>query len=362
MRLPLKKCLQVTGIGLCFLVVNVFYTSLVEEIKKVSNNNKSGQNGQVWDQPKLGRALFERSRGANESLEFAENGTSKSETSSNSLRDNFSHSREVQLSDVFISVKTTKKFHTSRVNLLLETWVSIGREAVHFFTDANDSGLERKVMAGRLINTNCSARHARAALCCKMSLEFDRFLASKRKWFCHVDDDTYVNIPGLLRLLQQYNSNGDWYLGKPSLNHPLEIKDIETPNKKTAFWFATGGAGFCLSRGIALKMMPFTGGGKLKSICEKVRLPDDCSIGFIVYYYMNKELTVIPGFHSHLEGLWLIQPRDLENHITFSYARTGNTVNIVRVPGFPRDSDPTRFRSIHCHLYPNLPQCVKMKQ
>lgn len=28
--------------------------------------------------------------------------------------------------------------------------------------------------------------------------------------------------------------------------------------QKTVFWFATGGAGFCLSRAMALKMMPYT--------------------------------------------------------------------------------------------------------
>jgi len=272
------------------------------------------------------------------------------------------NTNEVKLSEVFVSVKTTKIFHQSRIPLLLDTWVVLGRDAVHFFTDEDDPDLKSRILPGRLINTNCSARHTRSALCCKMSLEFDMFLASKRKWFCHVDDDTYVNIPGLLRLLKQYNSSGDWYLGKPSLNHPLEIKDIESPNQKTAFWFATGGAGFCISRGLALKMMPYAGGGKLKSVCEKVRLPDDCSIGFIVYYYMKRELTVVPGFHSHLEGLWLIKPRDLENHLTFSYGQSGHRTNVVRVPGFSQDSDPTRFRSIHCHLYPNLPQCVNLQK
>ena len=44
-----------------------------------------------------------------------------------------------------------------------------------------------------------------------------------------MDDDTYVNVPGLMRLLQGYNHTQDWYLGKPSLSHPLEITDIENP-------------------------------------------------------------------------------------------------------------------------------------
>jgi hypothetical protein len=40
------------------------------------------------------------------------------------------------------------------------------------------------------------------------------------RWFCHVDDDNYVNTDQLLKLLQNFNDKEKWYLGKPSLNHP----------------------------------------------------------------------------------------------------------------------------------------------
>lgn len=43
------------------------------------------------------------------------------------------------------------------------------------------------------------------------------------RWFCHFDDDNYVNVPQLLKLLQSYNPQEDWYLGKPSIRSPLEI-------------------------------------------------------------------------------------------------------------------------------------------
>jgi hypothetical protein len=55
-----------------------------------------------------------------------------------------------------------------------------------------------------------------------IALHFDIF-----RWFCHVDDDTYVNVPELSRLLRKYNHTEDWYLGKPSLKHPLEMNDPE---------------------------------------------------------------------------------------------------------------------------------------
>lgn len=88
-----------------------------------------------------------------------------------------------------------------------------------------------------------------------MSVEFDVFLTTEKKWFCHFDDDNYVNIPRLVDLLKTYKPSEEWYLGKPSIRRPLEILDRET-GKEMTFWFATGGAGFCLSRSLALKMQP----------------------------------------------------------------------------------------------------------
>ena len=35
---------------------------------------------------------------------------------------------------------------------------------------------------GHIINTNCSAVHTRQALCCKMSVEYDKFIESGRKY------------------------------------------------------------------------------------------------------------------------------------------------------------------------------------
>lgn len=43
------------------------------------------------------------------------------------------------------------------------------------------------------------------------------------RWFCHFDDDNYVNIPRLVRLLDDYSPTVDWYLGKPSISSPLEL-------------------------------------------------------------------------------------------------------------------------------------------
>lgn len=168
-----------------------------------------------------------------------------------------SHARPTELSDIFISVKTSGKFHVSRLQQLVRTWFILARDQTYFFTDANDQELN-EATGGHLINTNCSSTHTRQSLCCKLSVEFDAYLASRRRWMCHFDDDTYVNIPVLVELLQNYKHTEDWYLGKPSLKYPIEIQDPDNRGVKISFWFATGSA-FCISRGLALKMMPHAG-------------------------------------------------------------------------------------------------------
>lgn len=51
---------------------------------------------------------------------------------------------------------------------------------------------------------------------------------------------------------------------------------------RVRFWFATGGAGFCISRSLALRMMPIAGGGKFISIGDRIRFPDDVTMGFVI--------------------------------------------------------------------------------
>lgn len=40
-----------------------------------------------------------------------------------------------------------------------------------------------------------------------------------------MDDDNYVNPKSLLHLLSTFSSNQDIYLGRPSLDHPIEATE-----------------------------------------------------------------------------------------------------------------------------------------
>ena len=265
------------------------------------------------------------------------------------------------IDDIFISVKTSQKFHSTRIDLILRTWYTLAPKAIYFFTDSNASSFYKQspsassVDPSHIINTNCSSSHNRQSLCCKMDVELQYFLKTSRKWFCHVDDDNYLNVPRLVDLLSSYSPNDDWYLGKPSISVPLQILDRRT-KKRVAFWFATGGAGFCLSRSLMLKSMPFISHGRFIQIGSKIRLPDDVTLGYIIDYLMQVPLTVVEQFHSHLEPLKLIKAKALHEQITFSYKLP--ETNTVDLPdGFDKQTDPTRLLTLHCFLHPKASMC-----
>uniref|UniRef100_A0A8D2MGY5 O-fucosylpeptide 3-beta-N-acetylglucosaminyltransferase n=1 Tax=Zonotrichia albicollis TaxID=44394 RepID=A0A8D2MGY5_ZONAL len=232
------------------------------------------------------------------------------------------------------------------------------------FTDGEDEELKKQ--ARNVINTNCSAAHSRQALSCKMAVEYDKFIESGRKWFCHVDDDNYVNVRMLVKLLSSYPHTQDIYIGKPSLDRPIQATERISENKMhpVHFWFATGGAGFCISRGLALKMspwgahIPWAFGGHFMSTAEKIRLPDDCTIGYIIESVLGVKLIRSNLFHSHLENLHQVPKSEIHKQVTLSYGMFENKRNSIHMKGaFSVEEDPSRFRSVHCLLYPDTPWC-----
>lgn len=92
-------------------------------------------------------------------------------------------------------------------------------------------------------------------------------------------------------------------LAPPKYENSKNSQQSSSEYKKVKFWFATGGAGFCISRALAIKMMPLASNGKLVTICDKIRFPDDVTLGFIVEYLLKVPLTVVDTFHSHLERM-----------------------------------------------------------
>lgn len=107
---------------------------------------------------------------------------------------------------------------------------------------------------------------------------------------------------------------------------------------------------------------------------EKIRLPDDCTIGYIIESVLGVPLTRSNLFHSHLENLQQVSRSEIhkqvnEQHcsryaafstavvfsvlltsplqspfqITLSYGMFENKSNIINLKGaFPVEEDPSR--------------------
>ncbi|KAG7491442.1 hypothetical protein MATL_G00003820 [Megalops atlanticus] len=250
----------------------------------------------------------------------------------------------LQLTDIFIAVKTTGRFHSTRLALLLETWISRTKEHTYIFTDAEDEDNASK--GYNIIVTNCSPEHSHQALSCKMSAEYDFFMASDKN--------------ALLSLLSAFPPDSDIYVGKPSLDHPIRAHELLENNKtrEVEFWFATGGAGFCISRRLAEKMAPWASGPRFEQTSAVIRLPDDCTVGFIVEKRLGIPMVHSPMFHSHLENLLLLTPSNIPLQVTLSYGLFEKKLNSVELKGtFSKEEDPSRFKTVHCLLYPVTNWC-----
>ena len=88
---------------------------------------------------------------------------------------------DISQDDIFISVKTSKQFHVSRLAVILKTWFQLAKRNTFFFTDGGDS--ETSAATGdHLVVTSCPPDHSRQALSCKMQAEFDTFIKTSKRY------------------------------------------------------------------------------------------------------------------------------------------------------------------------------------
>ncbi|XP_038547911.1 beta-1,3-N-acetylglucosaminyltransferase manic fringe-like, partial [Micropterus salmoides] len=85
---------------------------------------------------------------------------------------------KLKLEDIFVAVKTTGRFHKTRLALLLETWISRTKAHTFIFTDTEDEDLRSD--GHNIVVTGCQSDHTAAGSACKMSAEYDGFMASDK--------------------------------------------------------------------------------------------------------------------------------------------------------------------------------------
>ena len=66
-----------------------------------------------------------------------------------------------EVDDLLITVKSTRKNHNTRVQLILDSWHPKSLEKTYIITDSNDGQLRSKMKSGHVISTHCQADHSR---------------------------------------------------------------------------------------------------------------------------------------------------------------------------------------------------------
>ena len=109
------------------------------------------------------------------------------------------------LDDVVFFVRSTEQFHAGRTVPIHETWGRTAMPSLAYVTDGGADALAAAIAApGHVFDTSCGSTHGYRDLCCKTrwQLQYWRHLiedcGSEKRWFCHVDDDTYVLVRNVL--------------------------------------------------------------------------------------------------------------------------------------------------------------------
>lgn len=108
----------------------------------------------------------------------------------------------------------------------------------------------------------------------------------------------------------------------PTLLQVMDRDARRRSKKPVSFWFATGGAGVCLSRALAARFASEADAdagadatGSFERAGESIRLPDDVTLGFVSEHRLRVPLTRVRGLHSHLEPLAAIPEERLAEQV-----------------------------------------------
>lgn len=258
---------------------------------------------------------------------------------------------------ILFLVRTSSRFHSSRFASQIETWIDEVFQDVFVVTDLPTPQIdsEHQIATGKLCGVD---KHSMSNLCCKTGHDFQIFQRQIRKydWFCHFDDDQYVNVKNLRKFLSKFDSRTSFYIGRNSWNETLKRKKNPHPRP---FWFATLGAGVCLSKK-TIQRLKITENfvSSFVNGCLTENYHDDIHLGFMLNYRLNLSLTKTELFHSHLEKNFFVDEQNFletfQSQITFGFRFPD------RIPNFlPNsfDSDPFRMKALHCHLHPQIDWC-----
>ncbi|KAM4796090.1 beta-1,3-glucosyltransferase [Rhinophrynus dorsalis] len=162
----------------------------------------------------------------------------------------------VKKEDIFVAIKTCKKFHKDRIPVVKQTWE---KQAVHFeyYSDHEDKTIP---------TINLGIPNVERGHCGKTFAILERFLKlndSQMHWLVIVDDDTLISLSRLQKLLSCYDPNELVFLGE-RYGYGLGTGGYN---------YITGGGGMIFSSKTVKKLL----GSKCR--CYSIDAPDDMVLG-----------------------------------------------------------------------------------
>lgn len=182
--------------------------------------------------------------------------------------------KPVSKEDVFVAVKTCKKFHLERVPVVKATWEK-DAAFLEYYSDVTDASIP---------TVNLEVPNTERGHCGKTFAILRRFLSSavpKANWLLIVDDDTLISLPRLRRLLRCYDPKEAVSLGE---RYGFGLV-------QNGYSYTTGGGGMVLSRG-AVSRLVSSGCG-----CFSDDAPDDMVLGRCLTS-LGVPVTHSPLFHQ----------------------------------------------------------------
>ncbi|XP_055100349.2 beta-1,3-glucosyltransferase isoform X1 [Symphalangus syndactylus] len=182
--------------------------------------------------------------------------------------------KPVKKKDIFVAVKTCKKFHGDRIPIVKQTWESQA-SLIEYYSDYT----ENSIPTVDLGIPNTDRGH-----CGKTFAILERFLnrsQDKTAWLVIVDDDTLISISRLQHLLSCYDSGEPVFLGE-RYGYGLGTG---------GYSYITGGGGMVFSREAIRRLLAS------KCRCYSNDAPDDMVLG-MCFSGLGIPVTHSPLFHQ----------------------------------------------------------------
>ncbi|XP_023570825.1 beta-1,3-glucosyltransferase [Octodon degus] len=182
--------------------------------------------------------------------------------------------KPVKKEDIFVAVKTCKKFHGDRIPIVKQTWEGQA-SLVEYYSDYADSAIPTVDLG--IPNTD-------RGHCGKTFAILERFLNhsyDKITWLVIVDDDTLISISRLQHLLSCYDSSEPVFLGE-RYGYGLGTG---------GYSYVTGGGGMVFSREAIRRLLAS------KCQCYSNDAPDDMVLG-MCFSGLGIPATHSPLFHQ----------------------------------------------------------------